>query len=95
VAHQCGITLPRTEGGQYISLLDECGGHTQEYHFHERMTCLYDATGGGHSTAIGVESGITNASPANSVITSGANAGLLQLYGAYEDTDTLAAPLLD
>jgi hypothetical protein len=30
VARQCGIVLPRVEGNQYISLLDECGGHTRE-----------------------------------------------------------------
>jgi len=43
------------EGDQYISLLDECGGHTNEYHFHERLTCLYSHTGtGAHSTRVGV-----------------------------------------
>jgi hypothetical protein len=53
VAHQCGITLPRTESdGAYVSLLDACGGHTAEYHFHERMTCLYSESGG-HSPKIG------------------------------------------
>jgi hypothetical protein len=30
IAHQCGVVLPRMEGTQYISLLDECGGHTAE-----------------------------------------------------------------
>ena len=44
VAHQCQVTLPRVVGNDYVSLLDECGGHTNEYHFHERMSCLYDAT---------------------------------------------------
>lgn len=53
VAFQCSITLPRVEGNQYISLLDECGGHTQEYHFHERMTCLYDGAAAGHSSKVG------------------------------------------
>lgn len=53
VAHQCGgITLPRMEGGTYISLLDQCGGHTKEYHFHERLSCLYKEEGG-HSTKVG------------------------------------------
>jgi hypothetical protein len=52
VAHQCGITLPRTESGEYISLLDECGGHTRDYHFHERLSCLYTETLG-HSTKVG------------------------------------------
>ena len=42
VAHQCSVTLPRIEGDAYISLIDECGGHTNEYHFHERLKCLYD-----------------------------------------------------
>jgi len=53
VAYQCGITLPRIEGQNYISLLDECGGHTREYHFHEKMTCLYDGLSGAHSPKIG------------------------------------------
>merc|ERR1712032_1208595 len=52
MAYACGITLPRIEGGQYISLLDECGGHTGEYHFHERMSCLYSLSGT-HSAQIG------------------------------------------
>lgn len=33
VAHQCSVTLPRVENdgaNGYISLLDECGGHTNE-----------------------------------------------------------------
>jgi hypothetical protein len=42
VATQCGIILPRTDAnGLRVSLLDECGGHTREYHFHERLRCLY------------------------------------------------------
>lgn len=53
VAFQCDITLPRLEDGKYVSLLDECGGHTEEYHFHERLSCLYDGTSGGHSTQLG------------------------------------------
>ncbi len=53
VAHQCQITLPRIDGNAYVSLLDECGGHTNEYHFHERMSCLYDANVAGHSTRVG------------------------------------------
>jgi hypothetical protein len=54
VAHGCGIQLPREENGQYVSLLDECGGHTQEYHFHERLGCLYDALEGSrHSSQVG------------------------------------------
>ena len=52
IAEECGVELPRYEGDRYISLLDECGGHTREYHFHERMTCLYEQSGG-HSPKIG------------------------------------------
>ena len=55
VAKGCSITLPRIENGNYISLLDECGGHTNEYHFHERLTCLYDGEKSGHSDEVGVE----------------------------------------
>lgn len=51
VAYQCGITLPRYENGKYVSLLDECGGHAG-YHFHERLKCLYSATGA-HSDKVG------------------------------------------
>eukprot|EP00931_Biecheleriopsis_adriatica_P017594 TRINITY_DN12563_c0_g1_i11.p1 TRINITY_DN12563_c0_g1~~TRINITY_DN12563_c0_g1_i11.p1 ORF type:complete len:411 (+),score=52.10 TRINITY_DN12563_c0_g1_i11:71-1303(+) len=54
VAKGCSIDLPRVDlvSNEYISLLDECGGHTQEYHFHERLSCLYAETGG-HSTDVG------------------------------------------
>jgi hypothetical protein len=38
--------------GTYISLIDECGGHTKEYHFHERLSCLYKEEGT-HSTKVG------------------------------------------
>ncbi len=37
-----------------MSLLDECGGHTREYHFHERLSCLYDGATGGHSPKVTV-----------------------------------------
>ena len=52
VAHDCSVTLPRTVSGEYISLLDQCGGHTKEYHFHERLSCLYSVVAG-HSAKIG------------------------------------------
>jgi len=52
VAKACGVTLPRTESSTYISLIDECGGHTKDYHFHERLSCLYKEEGG-HSTKVG------------------------------------------
>lgn len=36
------------------TVLDACGGHANPYHYHERMTCLYDADPTtGHSTRIG------------------------------------------
>jgi len=54
VAADCAVVLPRYEGEDYISLLDECGGHTPEYHFHERLTCLYTHDGTGeHSGQVG------------------------------------------
>jgi hypothetical protein len=44
LAHGCNVTLPRFDSsGNRYSLLDACGGHTQEYHFHERLKCLYDS----------------------------------------------------
>jgi hypothetical protein len=50
----CELSLPYTDDGEvYRDLLDECGGHTEEYHFHERLSCLYEATGG-HSTQVAV-----------------------------------------
>ena len=47
VQHACN--LPAT-----TTVLDDCGGHANPYHYHERMTCLYteDPTTG-HSTRIG------------------------------------------
>jgi hypothetical protein len=40
VAYTCGITLPRNNSGTYVGMLDSCGGHTEEYHFHERKKPL-------------------------------------------------------
>ena len=58
IAHACGIELPRVdvaaEGDTFVGLVDSCGGHTREYHFHERLNCLYSQTAGsGHSDAVG------------------------------------------
>ena len=36
VAYMCGIELPSNASGTWKGLLDNCGGHTEEYHFHER-----------------------------------------------------------
>jgi len=69
----CGIELPRTENGEFISLLDECGGHTKEYHNHERLICLYDAKATGHSTKVG-EAADDEKTP---------------IYGMYETTGVL------
>ena len=73
VAHQCGVTLPRIEGNSYISLIDECGGHTQAYHFHERLKCLYDGEAAGHSTKIG----------------EAVDGAKTPIYGKYEATNVL------
>ena len=40
-AYNCNITLPRTEGGKYYGFLDNCGGHTKDYHYHKELGCLY------------------------------------------------------
>ena len=52
IAYICDIELPRIEDDQYYGLVDSCGGHTQEYHFHERFDCLYDDASGGHSPQV-------------------------------------------
>jgi hypothetical protein len=52
VAKDCGVELPRWEGNEYKSLLGTCGGHTRDYHFHERFSCLYSHAGS-HSPQIG------------------------------------------
>lgn len=56
VAQDCGVTLPRWENTtteqNYVSLVGTCGGHTGDYHFHERLNCLYTQEGG-HSTQVG------------------------------------------
>ena len=53
VARDCGVVLPRWEGNTYIAFLDQCGGHTNAYHFHEKLVCLYDSAAAGHSTKVG------------------------------------------
>lgn len=74
VAFQCGVTLPRIDpDGAYISLIDECGGHTNEYHFHERLKCLYNSSAPGHSTKVG-EAVDSNKTP---------------IYGKFESTGAL------
>jgi hypothetical protein len=52
VAHVCSITLPRIEGTTYYGITGPCGGHTHDYHFHGRFSCLYSESGV-HSTAVG------------------------------------------
>lgn len=46
VNNACGLTLSHLD-------LDDCGGHTSEYHLHELLTCLYDEDAEGHSTQVG------------------------------------------
>ena len=82
VAYACGITLPRYEGSTYVSLIDECGGHTREYHFHERMNCLWEGRYGadGHSIQIAEIDGAPSTQ---------------YLYGKYENEADGTLPLLD
>ena len=39
--------------GETITVLDDCGGHANPYHYHERMECLYESSTTGHSTRVG------------------------------------------
>jgi hypothetical protein len=52
VGADCGVQLPRWEGETYVGLVGSCGGHTPDYHFHERLICLYKQEGK-HSTQVG------------------------------------------
>lgn len=53
IAAACSVDLPRIEDDVYVSVLDECGGHTNDYHFHEGMACLYETLEGStHSTKV-------------------------------------------
>ena len=83
VAFQCNVVLPRIENSGangYVSLLDECGGHTREYHFHERLSCLYNHTDGStHSAKIGETS----------------DSSKTAIYGKYEDYSSNTMPELD
>eukprot|EP00913_Durusdinium_trenchii_P019915 g18720.t1 len=49
VAYACNIEFPRLEGGTYYGVVGPCGGHTNDYHFHRSLSCLYSQAGG-HST---------------------------------------------
>lgn len=51
VAKDCGVELPRWEGDTHIGLIGSCGGHTKDYHFHEKFSCLYSTTGA-HSSQV-------------------------------------------
>ena len=36
-----------------VTILNECGGHANPFHYHERMTCLHENDAGtGHSTSV-------------------------------------------
>jgi hypothetical protein len=37
IAKQCNIELGVVVKNTYKGLLDQCGGHTKDYHFHERL----------------------------------------------------------
>jgi len=81
IAAQCGITLPRTEFGAHVGLLDACGASTADGHFVEDLSCLYDDSdaNSGHSTKAGMA-------------TDGVGTGV---YGKWEDRSRLAIPALD
>ena len=65
-----------------------CGGHTAEYHFHERLSCLYDESPvdeslAGHSAEVG-ETTVADAGGA-----------LQKVYGKWEDFSAGLYPVLD
>jgi len=84
--HSCGVTMGRQSDGSWLSVLDSCGGHTREYHFHHGMACLdgYDpsAATGGHS-------------PRLALAGDGAPDGEKYLYGKWEDQAAQLLPELD
>ena len=53
LAEQMVLAIPSCQG-ESIVVLDDCGGHANPYHYHERMECLYepDPTTS-HSTRVG------------------------------------------
>ena len=79
-AHACGVEIPRVEDDTYYRFLDTCGGHTNAYHFHEGLSCLYSTeAGSGHSAAVA----------------EGEDSARSLLYGAWEDYDAGLKPYLD
>jgi len=52
VAYLCDIDFPRIDGNTYYGIVGSCGGHTEDYHFHGSLECLYEHSGG-HSTQVG------------------------------------------
>jgi len=80
IAAACSVDLPRIEDEKYVSVLDECGGHTNDYHFHEGMGCLYETSEGStHSTKVG----------------EAADEAQTPIYGKWEDYSMLSIPALD
>ena len=54
--HTCEAHLEYacTSSVTYEMFMDTCGGHADPYHIHLDPVCNYEASGSGHSTAIGV-----------------------------------------
>jgi hypothetical protein len=68
------------ENGQYYGFLDTCGGHTNTYHFHQRVSCLYaEEAASGHSTKVAT----------------GTDTAATPLYGKWEEFSSSIVPLLD
>ena len=85
IEKNCSVTLPRVENGKWIGMLDSCGGHTREYHFHEELKCLwedkYADDDAHHSIQLGKVADVGFATQ--------------YLYGEYEDEKNKELPLLD
>ena len=71
---------------RYIALLEPCGGHTREYHFHERLSCLYNMTTAGHSAQVGEE---------HTGLPGGTQYKLYGKYEKYQSNATFELPKLD
>jgi len=87
IAKKCDKELPRIVNGQYYGILDQCGGHTNDYHFHESMSCLYSGAATGHSPSLA------------EVLAEDSTGSKQKLYGKWEDynpaASTYVLPALD
>eukprot|EP00239_Pterosperma_sp_CCMP1384_P003401 CAMPEP_0197847832 /NCGR_PEP_ID=MMETSP1438-20131217/7228_1 /TAXON_ID=1461541 /ORGANISM="Pterosperma sp., Strain CCMP1384" /LENGTH=294 /DNA_ID=CAMNT_0043459869 /DNA_START=239 /DNA_END=1122 /DNA_ORIENTATION=+ len=54
VEKRCGLSkFPELSGTTYNGIVNHCGGHTSDYHFHRDFACCGAEDASGHSTKIG------------------------------------------